>query len=266
MSVKLGATTVVIGGVAGGMSAATRLRRLDESANIIVLERSNYVSYANCGLPYFIGGVIDERSNLLLQTPESLHARFNLDVRVSHEVRAIDSLNKIISGIDIVSGEPFEISYDYLILSPGAAPVKPDVLGIENALTLRTVEDVDRLLAAVKADPTTVTVIGGGFIGLETAENMKHRGIDVTIIEAAPQVLAPLDSEMAELVLDELRQQSVDVRLNAQISEIADDCVRLNTGECVKSDLVVLAIGVRPETGLARAAGIEIGDRGGIAR
>lgn len=261
---KSGPTTVIIGGVAGGMSAATRLRRLDESANIIVLERSNYVSYANCGLPYFIGGVIDERQNLLLQTPESLNARFQLDVRINHEVLAIDREQKRIDGKDLRTGNDFSINYDFLILSPGAAPIKPEIPGIETALTLRTVEDVDRLFAAVNKQPQSVTVIGGGFIGLETAENLVHRGIHVTVVEAAAQVLTPLDSEMAVPVAEELRRHGVDLRLSSTITEVDGTCVRLATGECVQSDFVVLAIGVRPETGLARAAGIEIGTRGGI--
>lgn len=261
---KTGPTTVIIGGVAGGMSAATRLRRLDETANIIVLERSDYVSYANCGLPYFIGGVIDERQNLLLQTPESLHARFQLDVRVGHEVTEIDRASKHVKGRHVSSGAEFDIAYDFLILSPGAGPIIPPVPGIEQAFTLRTVEDVDRLLAAVKQEPKSVTVIGGGFIGLETAENLHHRGINVTVIEAAPQVLAPLDSEMAIPVVEELRHHGVDVRLNSTMTEIEGTCVKLATGECIQSDLVVLAIGVRPETGLARAADLEIGARGGI--
>ncbi len=255
---------VIIGGVAGGMSAATRLRRLDESLSITVLERSAHVSYANCGLPYFIGGVIDERQDLLLQTPESLHARFSLDVRVNHDVAYIDRENGRVIGTVRESGEAFELPYDYLILSPGAGPIIPPIPGVETAFTLRTVEDVDRLLAAVSAEPRHVTVIGGGFIGIETAENLRHRGIDVTLVEAAPQVLAPLDIEMALPVVAELQAHDVDVRLNSMMTEISSDCVRLASGECISTELVVLAIGVRPEVSLASTCGLEIGPRGGI--
>lgn len=254
----------IIGGVAGGMSAATRLRRLDAKAEITVFERSNYVSYANCGLPYFLGGVIDERDNLLLQTPESLHARFELDVRVNQEITAIDRTNKTLTGKNLISGETFTHSYDFLILSPGASAVKPPIPGIENAFTLRTVEDVDRLVGQVAKNPKHVTVIGAGFIGVETAENLRHRGIDVSLIEAAPQVLAPLDIELANLVAKEIRAHGVDLHLGAAVTNIDLDSVTLNNGLKIATELVVLAIGVKPETTLATQAGLEIGPRGGI--
>lgn len=254
----------IIGGVAGGMSAATRLRRLDAKAEITVFERSNYVSYANCGLPYFLGGVIDERDNLLLQTPESLHARFELDVRVNQEISSIDRERKVLTVKNLISGEVFSHDYDYLILSPGASAIKPPISGIENAFTLRTVEDVDRLVSQVAKNPKHVTVIGAGFIGVETAENLRHRGIEVSLIEAAPQVLAPLDVELANLVAKEIREHGVDLHLNAAVTSIAADNVTLNDNLKINTELVILAIGVKPETTLAVKAGLEIGSRGGI--
>ncbi len=254
----------IIGGVAGGMSAATRLRRLDAQAEITVFERSSYVSYANCGLPYFLGGVIDERENLLLQTPESLHARFELDVRVKHEITSIDRESKTLSGTNLATGEKFSQKYDYLILSPGASAIKPPIPGIENSFTLRTVEDVDTLVSQVAKQPKHVTVIGAGFIGVETAENLRHRGINVSLIEAAPQVLAPLDIELSNLVAKEIRKHGVDLHLSAAVTEISPTSVKLNNGLEISTELVVLAIGVKPETSLALAAGLEIGPRSGI--
>jgi len=177
---------VIIGGVAGGMSAAARLRRLDESASIIVIERSGHVSFANCGLPYHVGGVIEERDALLLQTPESLGARFRLDVRVRHEAIAIDRARRVVTVRNLDTGRDEELPYDALVLSPGARPVRPPIPGIERALSLRTVEDTDALVVAA-AGARTAVVIGGGFIGVEMAENLVHRGIATTIVEATPR-------------------------------------------------------------------------------
>lgn len=262
---------VIVGGVAGGMSAATRLRRLDPQASITVLERSGYVSYANCGLPYYMGGVIADRNALLLQTPESLHARFDLDVRVRHEVTAIDREAKTVQVRDVGSGQSYALDYDALILSPGASPVVPPLPGIEKALTLRTVEDVDRLAAAVRdnpaepnADPFRAVVIGGGFIGVEAAENLVHRGIHTTLVEALDQLLAPLDPEMATTVAKTMRRHGVDVVLGTSLAAVHDDSVELADGRVIPAGLVILAIGVRPDTALASMAGLEIGSRGGI--
>ncbi|MFM8621101.1 MAG: FAD-dependent oxidoreductase [Candidatus Nanopelagicaceae bacterium] len=257
--------TLIIGGVAGGMSAATRLRRLDESAEIIVLERSGHVSYANCGLPYYVGGVIAEEDKLYLQTPESLHKRFRLDVRVHHEVIEIASDKKAVIIRDLISGSESEISYDKLILSPGASPVVPPILGIERALTLRTVEDVLRIYEAVEVKPKSAVVIGGGFIGVEMAENLVHKGIKTSLIEALPQVLAQLDPEMAELVHKELRKNGVELHLANSVTQITDSQVLLADGSAIDAELVIASIGVKPDTSLARAAGVEIGKRGGIA-
>ncbi|MBW4029397.1 MAG: FAD-dependent oxidoreductase [Acidobacteria bacterium] len=256
---------VIIGGVAGGMSAATRLRRLDNEAQIIVLDKSGYVSYANCGLPYYVGGVIGDEESLLLQTPASLHNRFRLDVRVDTEALAIDTAAQVVTARNLVKGEDYEISYDYLILSPGASPIVPPIPGIERAMPLRTVEDVERLVSAVREAPRHAVVIGGGFIGLEIAENLTHRGIATTLVEATSQVLAPLDPEMATSVADELRRHGVDVRLGDGVQEVTRHGVHLTSGEFTAADLVVLAIGVRPDTALAQAAGLSIGERGGIA-
>mgnify|MGYP003324955935 FL=1 len=256
---------VIIGGVAGGMSAATRLRRLDESAEIIVLERSGHVSYANCGLPYYVGGVISDENKLYLQTPDSLHKRFRLDVRVNHEVIDISSEKKAVIVRDLLSAQKSEIHFDKLILSPGATPIVPPIAGIERALTLRTVEDVLRIYDAVEVKPKSAVVIGGGFIGVEMAENLVHKGIKTSLIEALPQVLAPLDPEMAELVHQELRKNGIDLHLANSVKEITSDEVILSDGSKVSAELVIASIGVKPDITLARAAGVEIGSKGGIS-
>jgi NADPH-dependent 2,4-dienoyl-CoA reductase/sulfur reductase-like enzyme/rhodanese-related sulfurtransferase len=255
---------VVIGGVAGGMSAATRLRRLDAEAEIIVLEKSGYVSYANCGLPYYVGGVIEEENDLLLQTPASLHARFRLDVRVLTEALIIDPVKKEVSVQDLQSGNRYTLAYDKLVLSPGASPIVPPMPGVERALTLRTVEDVERIVAQVLAKPQSAVVIGGGFIGVEIAENLIHKGIHTSVIEASDQVLAPLDPEMATLVAKEMRLQKVDLRLGVSVSAINSKSVTLSDGVEIPAELVILAIGVKPDTSLAKNAGLLIGSRNGI--
>jgi NADPH-dependent 2,4-dienoyl-CoA reductase/sulfur reductase-like enzyme/rhodanese-related sulfurtransferase len=255
---------VIIGGVAGGMSAATRARRLDASAEIIVLEKSGHVSYANCGLPYYVGGVIEEEKDLLLQTPESLHARFRLDVRISSEVTAINRASKTVSVRNLLTKEVSEISYDKLILSPGASPVVPPIPGVERAMTLRTVEDVERITNRVHEKPANAVVIGGGFIGVEIAENLIHRGIKTALVEAMPQVLTPLDPEMASLVAKEMALQGVELHLADGVSTIDPTTVTLTSGVVLPADLVILAIGVRPDTSLAKAADIKVGTRGGI--
>jgi NADPH-dependent 2,4-dienoyl-CoA reductase/sulfur reductase-like enzyme/rhodanese-related sulfurtransferase len=255
---------IIIGGVAGGMSAATRLRRLDESAEIIVLEKSGHVSYANCGLPYYVGGVIAEEKDLLLQTPASLHARFRLDVRVSTEVLAINPSKKVVAIKNLITGQTDELDYDKLILSPGASPVVPPIPGIERGMTLRTVEDVEKIAASVGKHPASAVVIGGGFIGVEIAENLVHRKIPTALVEATDQVLMPLDPELATLVSKEMRSHGVDLRLGSSVVKISADSVELANGDVLPAEIVILAIGVRPEIGLAKAAGLEIGSRNGI--
>jgi len=255
---------VIIGGVAGGMSAATRMRRLDADAEIIVIEKSGHVSYANCGLPYYVGGVIEEEEALLLQTPASLHARFRLDVRIASEVLAIDPVGKSIEVINELSGEKYQISYDKLVLSPGASPVVPPIPGIERAMTLRTVEDVEKIFNRVLEKPKSAVVIGGGFIGVEIAENLTHKGIATTVVEASPQLLAPLDPEMATLVASEMKRNGVTLHLGVSASEISEKEVKLSDGTEISAEMVILAIGVRPDIKLAKEAGLTIGSRGGI--
>lgn len=251
-------TTVIIGGVAGGMSTATRLRRNDENRQIIVLEASEYVSFANCGLPYYAGGVITKRDALLLQTPEALKQRFNIDVRV--KTRAV-SIDRVAKTVTTDAGD--SIHYDELVLSPGATPFMPPIEGIERALTLRTVEDVDRIVEVIKGKKSAV-IIGGGFIGLELAENLRHRGLNTTVVEAGPQILSPLDPEMAQLVRLRMEDNGVQVRTNAQAQEITETGVVLGSGEEIPADVVVAAVGVRPASELARNAGLEVTDNGGI--
>lgn len=277
-------TVVIVGGVAGGMSTATRLRRLDPTANIIVIERSTYVSYANCGLPYHMGGVITDRDALILQTPEGLRARFDLDVRVGTEVTAIDPAAQTVTAVNLLSRDTESIAYDVLVLSPGASTIVPPIPGIERALPLRTVEDMDHMIGRISESPRHVTVIGGGFIGVEVAENLRHKDIPVTLVEAASQVLAPIDPEMVKTVQDVMVRNGIDLRLNVQaggIFEGADSegesaapaapsagmrySVSLSDGSSIATDLVALAIGVRPDVALAKSAGLTIGARGGIS-
>ncbi len=254
---------VIVGGVAGGMSAAARLRRLDEHAEITVVERSEHVSYANCGLPYFVGGVISDRDDLLLQTPAALKARFNLDVRVRTEAVEIDRDAKVVHVRSLDDGATAALPYDALVLAPGARPVTPPIPGIDRALALRTVEDAEAM-RAVATDVRTAAVIGGGFIGVEMAENLAHLGLDVAVIEATDQVMAPLDPEMVAPVHDALRAAGVDLALGVSVTEIGPHTVTLSDGSTRPADLVVAAIGVRPETSLAEAAGLALAERGGI--
>ncbi|WP_448811857.1 FAD-dependent oxidoreductase [Agromyces bauzanensis] len=255
---------LIIGGVAGGMSAATRLRRLDENAHITVLERGGHVSFANCGLPYYLGGVIEQRDSLLLQTPASLGSRFNLDVRVRTEAVSIDRDAKTVRVRDLATGEETDEAYDALVLSPGATPVRPPLPGGERMLTLRDIDDVDAAMAELTVAPNSALVIGAGFIGLEMVENLVHRGLAVTLVELGDQVLPPLDPEMAGPVADRLRAAGVDVRLGTQVTELGPDTAVLSDGSVVPAEFVLASIGVRPDTSLATAAGLALGERGGI--
>lgn len=258
--------TVIIGGVAGGMSAATRLRRRDEQARITVIEKSGHVSFANCGLPYYIGGVIQGRQNLLLQTPASLHERFRLDVLVSTEVTSIDRAAHELTVTDLTTGAESRMSYDNLILSPGAVPFVPPVDGIERALALRTVEDTDLIHDAVAALPagSPVVVAGGGFIGVEVAENLAHRGLEVTIVEFGPQIMGPLDPEIAAIVEKRLTDNGVRVLTGTGLTAVQEDTVTLSDGSTSPAKLVIAAAGVRPATGFARDAGLETLDNGAL--
>ena len=255
---------VVVGGVAGGMSAATRLRRLDEKADIVVLERSGYVSFANCGLPYHLSGTIENRSSLMLQTPASLGARFALDVRVKNEVVEINRETKTILVRDLQTKTDYEESYDYLVLSPGAAPVMPGQPGAERAMSMKDIEDLDRAMAWLESKPTTALVLGGGFIGIEVAENLVKRGIQVTMLQRGNQLMKNLDPEMAVMLTTRMRAAGVDIRFNTTAREFTKKTVTLSTGEEISADVIFSAMGVRPEIGLAQLAGLRIGENGGI--
>lgn len=258
---------IIVGGVAGGMSAATRLRRLDEKAEIVILEKGPFVSFANCGLPYYVSGEIADKEALLVQTPESLHRRFNLDVRPFNEVIEIEAAKKVVTIQN--QTETYQESYDFLILSPGAKPFVPPISGIEeakNTFTLRNVPDLDKIMQALTPNVKKATVIGAGFIGLEMAENLKKTGLDVTIIEKAPHVLPPLDEEMASFVQKELIDNGVNVITgqSAVAFKQAGREIVLEDGTQLETDITILSVGVQPETTLAQKAGIELGLRGGI--
>ncbi len=258
---------VIVGGVAGGMSAATRLRRLDESADIVVFERGSYVSFANCGLPYYVGGAIENRASLLLQTPQSLFDRFRLDVRVKHEVIAIDRENRRVIVRDLLTGTTHSEEYDSLILA-GGAQSRTGVAGGEMLVrTLRSVEDVDVITAELSdtRPSARVVVIGGGFIGLEAVENLVRRGLNVTLVHRGAHPLSPLDAEMATPVLEALTRHGVDVRTETSVTSLAQNQVHLSDGSTIDATLVIEASGVIPDTGLAAEAGLTIGAAGGIA-
>lgn len=260
---------VIVGGVAGGASAAARARRVSETAEMVLFERGPYVSFANCGLPYHIGGEIADRDRLLVTTPESLRTRFGIQVQTRSEVLSIDRNKKEVEVRNLESGQVFRERYDALVLSPGAEPVRPPIPGIDSprVLTLRNMEDMDRIIEAL-GGVAHATVMGGGYIGLEMAEALRRRRIDTALVELAPQVMGPADPEMASILHQELRINGVDLRLGLSVSAVSaqGDGLRLvlSNGESMETGLVILAIGVRPEVGLARDAGIEIGPRGGI--
>lgn len=262
---------VIVGGVAGGASAAARARRLSEDAQIIMFERGEFVSFANCGLPYHIGGDIEERDKLLLQTPQSFLARFNVDVRTFNEVTNIDKESKLVSVKNLMTGEEYQESYDFLLLSPGAAPLLPPISGIDNPLThsLRNIPDMDRIINSIKTNkPKHATVVGGGFIGLEMMEAFHQLGIETTLLELAPQVMTPVDPEMAGFAHQTIRDHGIDLRLGDPLEAVDYQDSSLNltltSGETLKTDLLIMAVGVRPETSLAKKAGLALGELGGI--
>ena len=260
---------VIIGGVAGGASAAARARRMDENAQIIMFERGPDISFANCGLPYHIGGTIADREKLLVTTPEQMMGKYNFDIRVRTEVVAIDRDKKVVNAKNLETGEEYSESYDALVLSPGADPIRPPIPGIDNpyVFTLRNLLDMDRIIEHIDGKKK-VAVIGGGFIGLEVAESLQERGITATLIELAPQVMGPADPEMASLLHQELRLFGIDLRLETSVTEFkaSNDGVTLvmSDGKTLTVDATILAIGVKPETTLAVNAGLEIGTTRGI--
>ncbi len=258
--------TIIVGGVAGGASAAARLRRLKEQDEIIILERGEYVSFANCGLPYYIGGVITQKGSLTLQTPESFRARFRIDVRVFNEAVKIDPEAKTLTVRNLATGEVYTENYDSLILSPGAEPIRPNIDGAdgENVFTLRNIPDTFAIKAYIdEKKPRTAVVVGGGYIGVEMAENLVNAGLDVTIAELADHLIAPLDFDMAADVHRYIRNKGIKLALNNGISAIDGNTVILQNGS-IPADMVIMSVGVRPETSLARNCGISTNRRGSI--
>ena len=262
---------VIVGGVAGGATAAARLRRLDETAEIVVFERSGFVSYANCGLPYYIGGVIEDQAELTLQTPESFYQRFRVQMKVRHEVTAIDRTTKTVTVRNLDTGEVFTESYDKLLLSPGAKPTQPALpgVGLDRLFTLRTVEDTLRIHRFVEEQrPRSVVLAGGGFIGLELAENLRDRGLEVTIVQRPKQLMPPFDADMAALIHREVRAHGVHLALGHTVEGFAEADggvqVLLKDEQALMADMVILAIGVTPDSRLAADAGLELGLKGSI--
>lgn len=262
---------LIVGGVAGGASAATRLRRLDEQSEIILLERGEYISFANCGLPYYVGEVIKEKSQLVVQTPETMELRFNIDIRTCSEVTAIDIVNKVIEVTDLTDNTTYRESYDKLILSPGANPIRPNLPGLDgkNIFTMRNIPDTYAIKNFVdEHHPKRAVVVGGGFIGIELAENLAERGIKVTLVELSNQVIGPIDFEMAALVHQHLKDKNLEFYLEDGITAVRQETnysiVSLTSKTEIKADMIVLGIGVTPDNKLAKAANLQLGERGGI--
>lgn len=262
---------VIIGGVAGGATAAARIRRLDETAEIIVFERSGFISYANCGLPYYIGGAIEDENELTLQTPESFYSRFRVDMRVHHEVTAIHPESKTVTVNNLENGTVFIESYDKLILSPGAKPIKPNFEGADSdkIFTLRTVEDTLKIKKYTdEQNSKTAVIVGGGFIGIEVAENLCKLGMDVILVEAAEQLMSPFDSDMAAFIHAEIRKNGIQLMLSSMVEGFTENDggidVKLKNSPALHADIVIMAIGVVPETTLAETVGIELGIKGSI--
>lgn len=258
--------TIIIGGVAGGASAAARLRRLDEKAEIIILEKGEFVSFANCGLPYYIGGEITDREELTLQTPESFKARFNIDVRIFNEAVKINPEENTITIKNLQNGESYTEKYDNLILSPGAEPIIPNIKGIEsaNVFTLRNIPDTLKIKHYIDTEkPESAVVIGGGYIGVEMAENLAKAGLDVSIVELADHLIAPLDFDMAADVHRYIKEKGIKLFLNNGVTAFEHNRILLQKGE-INADMVIMSVGVRPETAIAKACGIETNSRGSI--
>ena len=263
---------IIVGGVAGGATAAARARRLDETAEIVLFERGEYISFANCGLPYYIGGTIKKRDDLLVATAEFFSERYAVDVRVFHEITAIDPAAKQVSVTDLRSGKTYTEEYEKLILSPGARPVRPPLEGIDlaNIYNLRNIPDTDRIKEFVDSNqPERTVIVGGGYIGLEMAENLAHRGIAVSLVEMLGQVMAPLDPEMAGLVEAHLKEKGVQLFLGEGVQSFKPDSnggliVQTTTGREINTDFVMLSAGIRPENELAKNAGLTLGETGAI--
>jgi CoA-disulfide reductase len=268
---KMNKKIVIVGGVAGGASAAARLRRLDETSEIILIEKGQHISFANCGLPYYIGEVIQEKEKLLVQTPEKMKERFKIDVRINSQVTKIDTVNKTVEVMYLPEQRIYKETYDKLILSPGSDPIKPKLPGIDSnkIFTLRNIPDTYRIKDYVDSQkPKRAVIVGAGFIGLEVAENLHMRGVKVTVVELADHVIGPLDYEMAAIVHQHLKSKQVELYLNNAVEAFEDNgtnlAVKLSSGKTLNTDMVIMGIGVRPETGLAADAGLKIGKTGGI--
>ena len=262
---------LIVGGVAGGATVAARLRRLDEQAEIILFERGEFVSYANCGLPYYIGGTITDRSDLFVQTKAGFTKRFCVDVRVRHEVLSIDSAQKLVRVVDLLSGKEYDERYDKLVLSPGAEPLRPAIEGIDSdkIFTLRSVPDTDKIKTYIQRRKVKrAVIVGGGFIGLEMAENLYMAGAEVFIVEMADQVMAPVDYSMAAIVHQHLLSKGIHLMLGNGVTRFEDRdeelCVSLSDGKQLVADMALLSIGIRPENQLAKSAGLQLGERGGF--
>lgn len=261
---------IIVGGVAGGASTAARLRRMDENVEIVMIERGEYISFANCGLPYYIGGVIEERDSLLVQTVEGMSEKFNMDIRILSEVIKINPSQKNITIKNLKTNETYEESYDKLVLSPGANPIKPPIPGIneaKNLFTLRNIPDTDTIKSFVdNKSPKSAVVIGGGFIGIEMAENLHHKGIDVRLVEAADQIMGPIDFEMASILHNHIKTKGVDLVLGDGVKSFENkgNKIILQSGKEIETDLIIFAIGVRPESQIAKDANLKVGERGGI--
>lgn len=262
---------VIIGGVAGGASAAARLRRMDENCEIIMIERGEYISFANCGLPYHIGKTIEDRDELLLQTPESMKSRFNIDVRVKNEVISINRAEKSVSVKNLVTDEIYTEDYDVLVLSPGSSPIRPRIPGIDspNVFSLWNMSDMDGIITYIKEhEPKNAVVVGGGFIGIEMVENLYDLGLKVSLVEMANQVMAPIDFDMAQLVHKHIKEKGVELFLENGVSSFEYNegitTVHLQSGAQINADVVIFSIGIRPNSELAKVAGLTINERGGI--
>ena len=258
---------VVVGGVAGGASAAARIRRLDEQANIVMFEKGPHVSFSNCSLPYHLSGIVENSKRLVMMNPESFESKYNIDARVNSEVVAINRANKTVTVKNVETNETYEESYDELILSPGASPIVPNLQGVDlpHVFTVRNVVDIEKLQhAIVEKDAKNIAVVGGGFIGVEVAENLRLAGRGVSLVEFAPQILTPFDEDMVQILHKEMTDHGVELVVNDGLAKITETSIVLNSGKEIQADIVVLAIGVRPETALAKDAGLDIGETGAI--
>lgn len=259
---------IIVGGVAGGASCAARLRRLDERASITVYDRGPFVSFANCGLPYHVGGVIPNEASLLLASPQLFHDRFRIEVKVHHEVTAIHRDSKTVTVKNLLTGESFEDSYDSLVLSPGAAPLRPELPGLDlpGVFTVRTIPDTREIRGWIaKQKAKHAVVAGGGFIGLEMAENLRHLGLEVTLVQNGPQVMISMDAEMVAPLHAHLEKHGIQLQLNTPLTGVTQSGSKLLVNGAIETDLVILGLGVRPETSLAKAAGLTLGQRGGVS-